>query len=58
MYFRSVPVEPLNDNISDETSATEDAEMIPMTPSLAYATTQFTDTNSLEDSYVYVKIQP
>ena len=64
-YYLSFPLsyssnspEPINDNNSDETSATEDAEMIPMTPSPAYTTTQFTNTNSLEDSYAYVDMQP
>ena len=58
LSYSSNPAEQINDNISDETSATEDAEMIPKTPSPAYTTTQFTDLNSLEDSYAYVDIQP
>ena len=41
LYFRSVPAEPLNDNDSDESSATVDYE-IPVTPCPAYDTTQFT----------------
>ena len=62
MSYCSIPAEPINDNnpndnTSDESSVTENVEMIPMTPSPAYSTTtQFTDINSLENSYVYVDI--
>ena len=54
--YSSIPSEPINDNTSDESSVTENVEMIPMTPSPAYTTTQFTDT--LENSYAYVDTQP
>ena len=60
LSYCSIPAEPINgntsnDNTSDESSVTENVEMIPMTPCPAYTTTQFTDT--LENSYAYVDIQ-
>ena len=61
LSYCSIPAESINDNISndntsDESSVTENVEMIAMTPCPAYTTTQFTDT--LENSYAYVDIQP
>ena len=53
----STPGELINGNISEESSETADIEMTLATPCPAYATTQFTDTQLLEYTHVYVDIQ-
>ena len=57
LSYSNVLAENTNDNISDDSSTTSSYE-IPMAPSPAYDTTQFTFNQSLENSYAYVHVRP
>lgn len=58
LSYSSIPAEPINTIISDESSETAYVQTITKTPCAGYATSQFTNTQSLEYSYPYVDIQP
>ena len=55
--YSSFPAENINDNILDEPSTNANCE-IPVSPCIAYDTTQFIHKESLEGSYAYVNTKP
>ena len=57
ILYSNVPPDPSIDNTLDEPSANANYE-IPVSPCIAYDTTQFIHKESLEGSYAYVDTQP